>query len=138
MPTRAPTDHHLSLTPPIVVPMVSALWTLFVWGTRTRNIVNDNTLNGGERAFAFAATAAFVAGAIFTIVGVATNWERLRPFLAYVATFTIGWWLMRSVLILTGNHSTAFRIVHLLLGVISGALAAAAWRVQPPSVESME
>ena len=118
--------------------MVSALWTLFVWGTRARNIVNDSTLNGGERAFAFAATTAFVAAAIVTIVGVATNWERLRTFLAYAAMFIVGWWLMRSIIILARDHSTGFRIVHLLLAVISGALAVAAWRVQPPESAPIE
>jgi hypothetical protein len=133
MPTRAPTEHHLSLSAPIVLPMVSALWTLFVWGTRARNIINDETLNGGERVFAFAATTAFVIGAIATIVAVAGGWERLRTLLAVIATFTIGWWLMRSILILSRDHSVGFRVVHLMLAVISGVLAAAAWRAQPAS-----
>ncbi len=133
MPTPTATDHHLSLSSPIVLPMASALWTLFVWGTRARNIVNDDTLNAGERVLAFTVTAAFVIGALATIIAVASGWDRLRSLLAVVATFTIGWWLIRSALILGHDHSVGFRVVHLILAVISGVLAAAAWRAQPAS-----
>src|SRR4029453_16770109 len=40
--------------------VASALWTLFVWGTRVRNVGNDDTLGGGEKALAFFVWGVFI------------------------------------------------------------------------------
>src|SRR5260221_10565790 len=40
--------------------VASALWTLFVWGTRVRNVGNDDTLGAGENAFPYLVCAGFI------------------------------------------------------------------------------
>ena len=108
--------------------VASALWTLFVWGTRVRNVGNDDTLGGGEKAFAFFVCAVFIGAAIAMLVLLARRQSaRLRVLLAAFAVATVGWWAVRSVFIVVHDHSMAFRVVHIVLGIISSVLAVAAW-----------
>ena len=113
--------------------VASAPWTLFVWGTRVRNIAGDDEINTGERAFGYLVSALFVAAALAIVaLFVGRRYERLRALLAVFAIATVGWWTVRSVSILVHEHSWAFRIVHVVLGVISSVLAVAAWRSAAP------
>lgn len=108
--------------------LASALWTLFVWGTRVRNIDNDDSLGGGEKAFAFLVCVVFVGAAIAMLALLLTRRSaRLRALLAVFAVATVGWWAVRSIFIVVHDHSMAFRLVHIVLGIISSVLAVAAW-----------
>jgi hypothetical protein len=108
--------------------VASALWTLFVWGTRVRNIGNDDTLGGGEKALAFLVCAAFIGAAVAMLVLLARRLlAPLRVLLAVFAVATVGWWAVRSVFIVVHDHSWAFRVVHIVLGIISSVLAVVAW-----------
>jgi len=109
--------------------VASALWTLFVWGTRVRNVGNDNTLGGGEKAFAYLVCAVFIGAAIAMLVLVVRRQpDQLRVLLPVFAIATVGWWAVRSVFIVVHHHSWAFRVVHLVLGIISSVLAVVAWQ----------
>ena len=116
------------MTRPRALVVASALWTLFVWGTRVRNIGNDDTLGGGEKAFAFLVCVVFIGAAIAMLALLVTRQSaRLRVLLPVFAVATVGWWAVRSVFIVVHDHSMAFRIVHIVLGIISSVLAVAAW-----------
>ena len=109
--------------------IASALWTLFVWGTRVRNVAGDDDLSGGERAFGYFVSALFLASAIAIVALLAVRrYDRLRVLLPVFAVATVGWWTVRSVLILVHDHGWGFRIVHIVLGIISSVLAVVAWR----------
>ena len=108
--------------------VASALWTLFVWSTRVRNVGNDDTLGGGEKAFAFFVCVVFIGAAIAMLVLLARRRSaRLRVLLSVFAVATVAWWAVRSVFIVVHDHSMAFRVVHIVLGIISSVLAVAAW-----------
>jgi len=109
--------------------IASALWTLFVWFTRVRNIANNDTMSDGARTLAYVVCVVFIGAAIAMLVMLARRqWLRLRLFLPVVAVVTVGWWALRSVFILVHHHSWAFRVVHVVLGIISSVLAVVAWR----------
>lgn len=109
--------------------VASALWTLFVWGTRVRNVGNDHTLGGGEKAFAYLVCAVFIGAAIAMLVLVVRRQpHQLRVLLPVFAIATVAWWAVRSVFIVVHHHSWAFRVVHIVLGIISSVLAVVAWR----------
>jgi hypothetical protein len=109
--------------------VATALWTMFVWGTRVRNIAGDDDMAGAEKAFGFLVCALFIGAAIVMLaLLVASRWTSLRAVLPVFAIATAGWWALRSVLIVVNDHSMAFRIVHIVLGLISSVLAVAAWR----------
>ena len=96
-----------------------AVWTLLVWGGRIRNAVADAD---GAGPVVLAVT--FVALAVAALV---TRGDR-RAVLA-LAAWTVAVWGVRGVdIALLSDHETAFVVVHLVLAVVSVALAAAATR----------
>lgn len=113
-----------------------ALWTLFVWGGRLRNLWLDP---GG---FAEASRWSLYGSLAFTVLSlvVATAWlllrfrstgptahargpVALRGSVAALAALTIGVWLVRAVDIALGDHSVGFIVVHVALAVVSIGLA---------------
>ena len=94
-----------------------------------RNIAGDDAMDGGDKALGFLVCAVFIGAAIVMLAMlVARRWASLRALLPVFAIATVGWWAVRSVIIVVHDHSIAFRIVHIVLGIISSSLAVAAWR----------
>jgi hypothetical protein len=109
--------------------LASALWTFFVWTTRVRNITSDDDLSAGEKAGALLVSLAFIVAAVVLLALLVRQLtEVLRLFVPVFAIGTVGWWAVRTVLILVRDHGWGFRIVHTVLAVVSAVLAVAAWR----------
>ena len=102
------------------IPVVAfAAWTLLVWGGRIRNAVAD-----AEGAGSVVLAVTFVALAAAVLV---TRGDR-RAVLA-LAAWTVAVWVVRGLdIALLSDHDTVFVVVHLVLAVVSVALAAAATR----------
>ena len=100
------------------IPVVAfAAWTLLVWGGRIRNAVADAD---GAGPVVLAVTFVALAAAV-----VVTRGDR-RAVLT-LAAWTVAVWIVRGVdIALLSDHRTAFVVVHLVLAVVSIALAAAA------------
>lgn len=111
---------------PAAVVAAFAPWTVFVWGTRIRNVVGDDGSSALDLAVAVLLTAAGLAVAVLL--------ARRSPGLpvAVRALAVVTWlvWAVRAVAIATGGHGAAFVAVHLVLAAVSAALAAAAWSAQ--------
>ncbi|MEQ1786612.1 MAG: hypothetical protein ABL966_06135 [Acidimicrobiales bacterium] len=112
------------------LPLTIALcgWTLLVWTTRIGNIWGDADLTDGEK---WGRTGLALT---FTLLVLAVGWA-LYQRLAWrgiavkvLAGWTVGVWISRSVGIATGDHETSFVVVHLVLAVVSIALAVLAVR----------
>lgn len=114
--------------------LVLAAWTLAVWTTRIGNIWSDDSLSVAGQLGRTALALAFTVAA----VGIVVTWSRARrqgavdrrarAFVRGVAALTVGVWAVRSVQIVTGGHSFGFVVVHLVLAVVSVALAV--WTVR--------
>ena len=99
---------------------VLAGWTLLVWGGRIRNAVASDD---GAGAVVLAVT--FV---VLAIAVVATRGRDRRAVLA-LSGWTVAVWAVRGVdIALLSDHETAFVVVHLVLAVVSVALAVLAAR----------
>jgi hypothetical protein len=111
------------------------VWTLLVWTTRVGNIWGDDDLTTGER---WGRTALAMS---FTLLAVAVGYAlyRRQPWLGRAVTALAGWtigvWAVRAIGIAAGDHDAAFVIVHLVLAVVSTALAVLAVREQPRATE---
>lgn len=99
-------------------------WTVFVWGSRIRNVLTDSEQSGGEQALSIIPALVFLAGAAL----VAGPGWRLAGFVRGFALLSTLWWALRSVAVLVRDHSAAFKVVHVVLAVISVGLAAWAAR----------
>jgi hypothetical protein len=105
-----------------LVPAALAGWTVFIWGTRVRNIARDG--GGGLSllvALGMVALAALVAVAL--VRDGTPRWA-----VPALAAATVAAWAVRVPVILLGDHGAAFKVVHTVLAVVSVALAVAALR----------
>lgn len=113
--------------------MLLVVWTFLVWTTRIRNIWGDDALTDGEK---WGRTALALS---FTVLAVAVAWALYRRAdwvalaVKVLAGWTIGVWITRTIGIATGDHEASFIAVHLVLAVISCALAGLAVRAAAPA-----
>lgn len=103
-----------------------AVWTLFVWGGRLRNLAADpDGLVGADRS-TLALSALFCLLAVMVTVGFVVR--QAAPVTVVLATVTVVVWLIRGADIALGDHSAGFIAVHLALAAVSIGLAALAVR----------
>lgn len=131
-------DERWSLRSGPAVPAVFAAWTLFVWVGRFRNLRADPEPTGRWTAVGVAAFV--ILGAVLAaslVRGRLTgNWRRdAGPAVAALAALTTVVWLIRAIEISFDDHPAGFIAVHVVLAVVSIALAAGsvlAWRSPAP------
>jgi hypothetical protein len=104
------------------------VWTGLVWTTRIGNIWRDDDLTSGDRWGRTALAASFTLLALVVVVALVRRTVGARSAVGALAAWTVVVWVVRAVGIALGDHDTAFVVVHLVLAVVSVALAAVAWR----------
>jgi hypothetical protein len=108
-------DHRADTVARVAV-RVFAVWTFVVWGTRIRNILSDD---GSTLALAVAVGLT----ALGLLVAVHAATRRLPWSVPAAALATVVVWAVRAPQVLLHDHSGGFKAVHLLLAVLSIALA---------------
>lgn len=89
-----------------------ALWSLFVWGVRLKNA--DGSIGATLLSIGFLALAAAV-----------LRFQRNGFLIVTLAGLTILVWLLRIVdIVFLSDHGAGFKVVHVVLGLVSMALAA--------------
>lgn len=106
----------------MVVAAALAGWTVFVWGTRVRNIARD-----GGSTVSLLTSLALVALAVVVAVSLVRG-GRPRAAVPALAAATIVAWALRTPGILVADHAVGFKVVHTVLALVSVALAVAALR----------
>ena len=102
-------------------------WTVFVWATRIGTALDE----GAEGRVALAVSFTLVGLAVLAVAWRARGralGSREVIVVRVAAVWTIGVWAVRGVQIALADHEAAFVVVHLVLAVVSIALAAAAVR----------
>jgi hypothetical protein len=101
-------------------------WTLFLWLSRLRNVVNNDELSSAGRAIRIGVVVVFV-----TLAAVAVGAVRRRrtKVVALFLAWTIGYWLVRGIGILADSeYSVGFKVVHTVLMTVSLTLSILAAR----------
>ena len=99
-----------------------AAWSVFVWGTRARNVVED-------QGSTFDLVVALLLAGLGIGVAVAARRGGLAPVLAVAVVATVAVWALRlPLIVLDPDHGGAFKAVHSALALVSVALALVAWR----------
>lgn len=108
-----------------------AAWSLLVWTTRIRNIWGDGSLSTGDKVGSTALALSFTVlavAALVTVVRAGTGRRATTLATDLLAAWTIAVWAVREPAILLHDHEVAFVVVHVLLAVVSVALAVLAAR----------
>jgi hypothetical protein len=121
--------------PPVAV-VVLVAWTLLVWATRFGTIWGDDDLTTAGKlgrtalALSFTVLALAVAVAAWRARAGAAG---LRNAVGALAGWTMVVWLVRGVQIVIGDHDAGFKVVHVVLALVSIALSV--WALGSVSVE---
>lgn len=99
-----------------------------MWTIRIRNIWTDDALTTGEQWARTALALSFTVLGLAVASALATRAGWLRPAVMALAAWSVAVWVVRSVGIATAGHDVGFVVVHLVLAVVSAALAALALR----------
>lgn len=105
------------------------IWTVVIWGSRLRNILNDDELTGGALALALSIAVGFVALGLGLLASLVfePSWRRLL--LGILVVGGIVRWTVRGPLILISSEwEVSFKVVHTILWLVTVALSVAAWR----------
>jgi hypothetical protein len=113
------------------------IWSFLVWTTRINNIVADDDLSGGDMAARLALSISFTVLAVLTVSALRRESEWLRPLVAGFVAWTVLVWIVRGVQIALGDHDAPFIAVHVVLAVVSIALAVQAIREQLRSTNAV-
>jgi hypothetical protein len=110
-----------------------AAWTAFVWGNRISNAWSSPTESMGAKVVSTVLATSFLLFALGVVVVLVRCWSSSPPsgvvtFVTVFAGWTTAVWLVRMIAIAVGDHGTAFKVVHVALGLISIALAIGAAR----------
>jgi len=103
-------------------------WTLFVWGTRISNALGG-TESTSDKVVSIVLSVTFVALAVASAWLLVRLWRGGvldRSWAAMVATFaawTTAVWLVRMTTIALSDNTAAFKVVHVVLGLVSIGLA---------------
>ena len=104
------------------------VWNSAIWLARIRNILSDDSLDGGGKALWMVPALIFGGGGVLALVLWCKGRASLARPVAAVLLFAMLYWPVRTVFVFLNDHSAAFRIVHLVLAVVSVALAFGAAR----------
>ena len=110
-------------------------WTLFLWLSRLRNVVNNDELTSSGRAIRIGVVVIFVVLAGLTAVAVrqrragqtgsglgSRGWQ--GKVVGLFVTWTAGYWLIRGIgILIDGDYSIGFKTVHTVLMAVSLTLA---------------
>jgi hypothetical protein len=116
---------------------VFVAWTTYVWVTRITNTWGSAVETTGAKVFSTVLSGVMLALAVGGVVVLVQTWKRpltvgAARFLQVFCGVTVVVWVVRAVQIIASDHDVAFKVVHVVLGVISIALAAAVWRTAAP------
>ncbi len=100
-------------------------WTIFLWISRLRNVLNNDELSSGGRVIRIGVVVVFVGLATLTAVA----WRRKSDGATRMVILFLGWtvvyWLVRGIgILIDGEYSVGFKLIHTVLMAISLTLSA--------------
>jgi len=116
-----------------IVLIAFVVWTAFVWGNRISNTLRSEE-SAGAKTFSTVLSLVLLAFAAAVVVVAVKAWKGQlavggAKVLMGAAALTVVVWLVRVPMILMAHHGAPFKIVHLMLGVVSVVLAALVWQI---------
>jgi hypothetical protein len=116
---------------------VFVAWTAYIWVSRIVNAWSSSTESTGGKVFSTVLSGVLLALALGGIVVLVRTWKAplgvvAARFLEVFCGVTVAVWVVRAGQIAFSDREIGFKVVHVVLGLISIALAVAVWRVVAP------
>jgi hypothetical protein len=116
---------------------VFVAWTAYIWVSRIVNAWGSSTESTGAKVFSTVLSGVLLALALGGVVVLVRTWKaplgvRAARFLEVFCGVTVVVWVVRAGQIAFSDREIGFKVVHVVLGLISIALAVAVWRVVAP------
>jgi len=117
------------------------LWTMFVWANRISNTLRSTSESSMAKGVSVTLSVIMLALAVGVVVVLVGSWSSTvtsggGKVLVVAAGVTALVWMVRVPQILFANHDAAFKMVHVMLGLISVVLAALVWQQGVTAVRS--
>lgn len=97
-------------------------WTVFLWGSRLRNVLGNDELDDWGVTWRVAVVAVFVVLAVAAATGRAVG---------LLVWWTIGFWLVRGGgILIDGDYDAGFKLIHTALMVVSIGAAMWVWQTR--------
>jgi hypothetical protein len=101
---------------------VNAAWMTFVWVTRIRNAAGDDAISSTTRTLAYLLSGAcLAAAAALIVIALRRGPVKLLIGIAYAHCAV---WVLRGTQIALGDRGAAFKVVHVVLALVSIGLGA--------------
>ena len=120
--------------------LVFTAWTAYVWVSRISNALGNDSLSTASKAFSIVLSCSVLvltaAAGVVAVRGWSRAWSRAEVLVLRVAAGWAGglWLVLVPKILIDGRPAgfdgnlAAFKAVHVVLGIISVALAALVWR----------
>lgn len=106
-------------------------WTVFLWLSRLRNVLNNDDLSSTGVAVRVGEVVVFLVLAAVAVMG--RRRQQQAPQIVFVV-WTIGYWLVQGTgILIDGQRSIGFKAVHTVLMVVSVVLSVLAARQMRPA-----
>jgi fucose 4-O-acetylase-like acetyltransferase len=116
---------------------VFVVWTAYIWVTRIVNAWGSSTESTNSKVVSTVLSAVMLLLAAGGLVVLVQTWRRpltaagARAF-QILCGVTVVVWVIRAAQIVASDHNAAFKVVHVVLGIISVVLATLVWRIVAP------
>lgn len=108
---------------------VLVLWTVLIWGSRLRNIVADDDLEGFDRVVSLGIALTLLVAAIAVAIALRSSAQWTRFALGVLVIVGIARWTIRGPIILISDEwELGFKVVHTVLWLVTVILGVLAWR----------
>lgn len=116
-----------------VVLCAFVIWSVFVWGNRISNTLRSDE-STGSKTFSTVLSIVLLVSAVAVLVVTVRAWRGVvrdsgGKVLVGAGLVTVVVWLVRIPQIALGDHDAGFVIVHVVLGLVSIALAVPVVRI---------
>lgn len=108
---------------------ILVVWTLAVWGSRVRNILVDDELEGFDRFVSLGIALTLLVAAILVALALRSSASWTRPALGVLVLVGIARWTIRGpIIVLSDEWEVGFKVVHTVLWLVTVLLSVLAWR----------
>ncbi len=105
-------------------------WTLFLWASRLRLVLQNDDLDGWGTAWRIGVVVVFTVMGLVAGIGVLRRSPWTPAAMAVLVWWTVAFWLVRGTGIIIDDHELGFTVIHTILMAVSIGTAMWVWQTR--------